>query len=619
VIWNEYLHALNLDRSTHDSAYLRDSFDKLREIDHRDEPELPIGEHQKRLLIEIQQRLDDEDFEESGRCCPECLQNMLRLRIEDTCVDFCRDCRSFWFDAGELSHFTDLLRDIPGEELSHRASKFKCPVCQQAMLEYQFRRGSNLMVDGCGEHHGVYLQDHELIRAFEIAAKPLDPELQAVSHEGTAASVTAASVTTPSVTAAQSAEPHSASVVAVAAPAGADASTETSADVSIDRRRLRMALIGGGGAGFIGKVHRTAATLDDRAELVAGAFSSNLERSIESAGMFRVDPRRAFASHEDLLTNERTRPAHERVDFVSIATPNYLHFPMAKAALEAGFNVVCDKPMTTRSSDAKELVRLVEESGAVFALTHNYTGYPLVRQAREMIAAGELGEIRAVRATYVQGWMRGLTPGEELARGMWKDDPAKNGPGATIGDVGTHAYNLARFMTGLAPVEVLGKLMTYAPGRQLDDYGHALVRCENDALMMITVSQVTHGRLNDLSIEIDGEKASISWRQEEPNQLIVRRTGQPQQIYDRNPGADFMNAAGSAACRIPAGHPEAFFEAFANVYSAAFDDMIARGLGKQIDQRNTLYPNVYDGLEGVRFIEQTVASSNENGVWLPLS
>lgn len=382
-------------------------------------------------------------------------------------------------------------------------------------------------------------------------------------------------------------------------------------------RKLRMALIGGGGAGFIGKVHRTAAELDGRAEVVAGAFSSSPERCRETAHAFGVDPDRALASYEELLASEAARPEDERIDFVSIATPNFLHFPMAKAALEAGFHVLCDKPMTTNSADAQELVRLVEETGRVFALTHNYTGYPMVRQAREMIASGELGEIRAVRASYIQGWMQAVDPTEKADRGMWKDDPEKNGVGATVGDVGTHAFNLATYMTGLKPISLLGKVATFT-GRQLDDYGHSLIRCESDALMTITVSQMSHGRLNDLSIEIDGDKASLSWRQEEPNTLTVRRTGEPQQIYERAPGQPHMNEAGNAACRIPAGHPEAFFEAFANVYSAAYDDMIRHANGESIDSRSTVYPNVHNGLEGVRYIEQTVASSKADSVWLPL-
>ncbi|MFP6764708.1 MAG: Gfo/Idh/MocA family oxidoreductase, partial [Planctomycetaceae bacterium] len=348
-------------------------------------------------------------------------------------------------------------------------------------------------------------------------------------------------------------------------------------------RRLRMALLGGGGAGFIGKVHRTAATLDGRVELVAGAFSSNLERSLETAAESGVDPARTFDAFEKLFDDEQRRPPGERIDFVTVATPNWLHFPMAQAALEAGFHVMCDKPVTVSSVQAGKLVSLVEQTGSVFGLTHNYTGYPLIRQAREMIAAGELGAVTAVRVSYIQGWMRGLRPGDTPARGAWKDDPEKNGPAATMGDIGSHAFNLACYITGLEPAEVSATLRTFAPGRQLDDYGHALVRFSSDALCMITVSQVTHGRLNDLRIEIDGEKASVSWQQEQPNTLTLSRFGEPTQILDRHPFAAYTNAAGRSACRLPAGHPEAFFEAFANVYSAACDDMVKRICGETID------------------------------------
>ena len=292
-------------------------------------------------------------------------------------------------------------------------------------------------------------------------------------------------------------------------------------------RRLRMALPGGGGTGFIGKVHRTATTLDGRVELVSGAFSSDVDRSRETAADFGVDPARAFNSFKKLIDDELSRPAEECVDFVSIATPNWLYFPMAKAVLEAGFNVMCDKPMTVSLVQAEELAELVDRTGAVFGVTHNYTGYPLIRQAREMIASGELGEITAVRVNYIQGWMRGSTPGDTPPRGAWKDDPQKNGPAATMGDVGSHAYNLASYVTGLKPAEVSATVRTFAPGRQLDDYGHALVRFTNDALCMVTVSQVTHGRLNDLSIEVDGENASLSWRQENPNVLTIVHFGKP--------------------------------------------------------------------------------------------
>jgi len=381
-------------------------------------------------------------------------------------------------------------------------------------------------------------------------------------------------------------------------------------------RKLRMALIGGGGNAFIGRVHATAAMLDNRAELIAGALSSNSERAREAAPTFGIAAERAYGSFTELIEQESRLSENERVDFVSIATPNYTHFEIARAALETGINVVCDKPMTNDYDQANELVRLVEQSGAVFALTHNYTGYPLVRQARQMILDDELGEIQAVRVHYIQGWLRGISPGTVPARGAWKADPAKTGPSGAMGDIGSHSFNLARFMTGLDPKEISCRLQTLAPGRQLDDYGHTLVRCSNDALYVIIVSQVTHGRLNDLAIEIDGTKASLSWRQEDPNQLVLRQFGQPKRIFERNPGATFTNEAGRAACRLPGGHPEAFFEAFANLYTGAFDDMIARAMGDRFDGKNTSYPNVYDGQEGVRFIQKCVESSRQNGEWL---
>ncbi len=381
-------------------------------------------------------------------------------------------------------------------------------------------------------------------------------------------------------------------------------------------RPLRMALIGGGGQAFIGRVHAVAAQLDRRAELVAGALSSDPERSRAAADSFGIAPERAYGSYDELLRAESALPADQRVHFVSIATPNHTHFAIAKAALEAGFHVVCDKPMTTRWEDAVELARLVQETGAVFALTHNYTGYPLIRQARQMIADGELGEIQAVRANYIQGWLCGLPPNAPNTRGKWKMDPERAGSGS-LGDVGTHAFNLVCYVSGLTPQAVSAHLRTYQPQRQLDDYGHVIVRMGPEPLALINFSQTTHGRLNDLTLEVDGSRASLAWRQEEPNQLIVRRTGQATQVYERQPSADYVNASASAACRLPGGHPEGFFEAFANVYCAAFDDMIQRDRGASAESAAP-YPNVNDGVAGVRFVQACLASSEEQGTWKPL-
>ncbi|MCA9016953.1 MAG: Gfo/Idh/MocA family oxidoreductase, partial [Planctomycetaceae bacterium] len=306
-------------------------------------------------------------------------------------------------------------------------------------------------------------------------------------------------------------------------------------------RKLRMALVGGGQGSFIGRVHSIAACLDNRAELVAGALSSNPEKAKASAPAYDIKPDRAYGSIEELVEKESALPEDQRIDFVSIATPNFTHFPIAKTAVEAGFNVVCDKPMTFDLAQAEELKSLVEKSGVVFAVSHNYTGYPLVRMAREMILAGELGEIQAVRSNYIQGWLRSRLEQEDQKQAAWRTDPAKSGAAGAFGDIATHAYNLGRYMTGLLPEEISCNLKIFAPGRQLDDYGHAVIRFQNGALGTVTASQISHGRENDLFIEIDGTKGALAWRQEEPNQMVIRRNGQPHSIYSRDPNAPYMN------------------------------------------------------------------------------
>lgn len=383
-------------------------------------------------------------------------------------------------------------------------------------------------------------------------------------------------------------------------------------------RKLRMALVGGGQGSFIGRVHATAAVLDNRAALVAGALSSNPERAKASAPDYDIPEDRAYGSVAELIESELKLPESERIDFVSIATPNFTHFDIAKAAVEAGFNVMCDKPMTFDLAQAEELAAVVDKSGVVFAVTHNYTGYPLVRQAREMIASGELGEIQAVRTQYLQGWLRNRIENDDHKQAAWRTDPKRSGAAGSFGDIGTHAYNLARYMTGLLPETVSCHLEIFEKGRQLDDYGHALIRYENGAVGTVTASQISHGRENDLSIEIDGTKASLSWRQEEPNKMQLRRNGEPMAVYTRDPNAPYMNESGAAACRLPSGHPEAFFEAFGNVYRASYDAMAARALGEDFEKVDTVYPNVNDGVEGMYFIQQCVASSADNGAVLPL-
>ncbi len=380
-----------------------------------------------------------------------------------------------------------------------------------------------------------------------------------------------------------------------------------------------MGLVGGGQGSFIGRVHATAAILDNRATVFAGALSSDPERARSSAGDYDIADRHAYGSYRELVAAQGVLADDERVDFISIATPNHTHYEIARAAVDAGINVVCDKPMTFDVEQAEKLAAAVERSGVVFAVTHNYTGYPLVRQAREMILGGEFGEIQAVRAFYIQGWLRTRLETTNQKQAAWRTDPERSGAAGCFGDIATHAWNLARYMTGLLPESISCHLRTFEPGRQLDDYGTAVIRFQNGGLGTVTASQVSHGRENDLFIEIDGTKASLVWRQENPNEMMVRRNGQPHQLYTRDPNAPWLGESASAACRLPGGHPEAFFEAFANIYRAVYDDICRRAAGEEFERVNTVYPNVYDGVEGMHFIQQCVASNAADGAWLPLN
>lgn len=380
-------------------------------------------------------------------------------------------------------------------------------------------------------------------------------------------------------------------------------------------RKLRMGLIGGGQGAFIGRVHATAAVLDNRAALVAGALSSDPTRAKASAPDYDIPPERAYGSYQEMVAAESKRA--DKVDFVSIATPNHTHFEIAKAFIEAGFNVMCDKPMTFTLKQAEELAAIVEKTGVVFALTHNYTGHPLVRQARHMVLSGELGEIQAIRAFYIQGWLRNRLEAGGQKQASWRTDPKQSGVAGCFGDIGTHAYNLSRYITGLLPEQVCCQLKIFEPGRQLDDYGTAMIRFENGALGTVTASQISHGRENDIFIEIDGTKASLEWHQEEPNKMFVRKNGEPHKVYTRA-GGPYLSEAAAKATRIPSGHPEGYLEAFANIYTAAYEAMCKRAAGEKFETRDTIYPNVYDGIDGMNFIEKCVESSRQGGVWVSL-
>ncbi len=383
-------------------------------------------------------------------------------------------------------------------------------------------------------------------------------------------------------------------------------------------RKLRMALVGGGQGSFIGRVHATAAVLDNRAALVAGALSSDAARAKASAADYDIPEARAYTSYRELLDKERALPADQRIDFVSIATPNHTHFEIAKAAVEAGFNVICDKPMTFDLKQAEELAEAVEKSGVVFAVSHNYTGLPADPPSAPNGATGRTGrDQRDPRQLYP-----GLAPhparSERSKTSRLAHRSQEERRRRLLWRHRHHAYNLGRYVSGLLPETISCHLKTFEAGRALDDYGTAVITYEKGALGTVTASQISHGRENDVRLEIDGTKGSLEWHQEEPNKMWIRRNGSPHQLYTRDPNAPFMTPWGKEACRLPSGHPEAFFEAFANIYRAAYDNMILRAEGKKFDQAASIYPNVNDGVEGMYFIQQSVASSKENGAWLPL-
>jgi len=362
-------------------------------------------------------------------------------------------------------------------------------------------------------------------------------------------------------------------------------------------------MVGGGPGAFIGAVHRRAAELDGLAELVAGAFSSDPEKSRAQGRELHLDPRRVYSSYEEMAEREAALPEGERIDFVSIVTPNHLHFPIAKAFIERGIHVICDKPMTTTLEDAEELCRLVEEHDVVFALTHNYTGYPMVKQARALVQQGVLGEIRKVVAEYSQGWLATLLEATGQKQAEWRTDPARAGAGA-LGDIGSHAENLARYITGLEIERLCADVTTFVPGRRLEDDANLLVHYKGGARGILFCSQISVGEENNLRIRVYGTEASLEWHQEEPNFLYVRYANGPTQVY--KPGHPFLAPAAQHATRLPSGHPEAFIEAFANIYRNAMRTIAARIAGETPDPLDLDFPTVQDGAIGVHFILKAI-------------
>ncbi|HEV2661334.1 MAG TPA: Gfo/Idh/MocA family oxidoreductase [Ktedonobacteraceae bacterium] len=377
----------------------------------------------------------------------------------------------------------------------------------------------------------------------------------------------------------------------------------------VSKRKLRVGIVGGGRGSFIGAVHRIAAELDDQAELVAGAMATDPQRARESAEAWYL--KRSYDSFEEMAEAESKLP--DGIDLVSIATPNHVHYSVAKAFLEHGIHVVCDKPMTFNLEQAQELVQLVEKSNLVFALTHNYTGYPTVRQARHMVQQGELGEIRKVLVEYVQDWL--MQPEEKSGnkQASWRTDPTKSGAAGCVGDIGTHAENLLEFITGLKIASLSADLSSFVEGRALDDDANMLLRLENGGKGVLSCSQIAAGEENALTIRVYGSKAGLEWHQMEPNTLIFKQPGKPKQLLRTN--QPYMSDESKAASRLPAGHPEGFFEAFANIYKMAIADIRRVEAG---EKPLGGYPTVYDGLRGMQFIAKAVESSQKGAAWVNL-
>jgi predicted dehydrogenase len=375
-------------------------------------------------------------------------------------------------------------------------------------------------------------------------------------------------------------------------------------------KRIRLGMVGGGSGAFIGYVHRIAARIDGDYDLVAGALSSNPDTARESGRNLGLADDRIYTSYEEMAVKEAARP--DGIQAVSIVTPNHVHFGPAKAFLEAGIHVICDKPLTSTLEDARALRDVKPKNGAKFLLTHNYTGYPLIRQARDLVASGALGTLRVVQAEYVQDWLTvAADPGNKQA--SWRTDPKRSGAGGAIGDIGTHAYNLLRFVTGLKTQAVSADLTAFVPGREVDDNVHILLRFEGGAKGMLWASQVAVGNENGLKLRVYGDKGGIEWRQENPNEMWFSEFGKPKQLLTRG-GAISAPPAASMNVRIPGGHPEGYLEAFATLYSQ-FAQVI-RGDGAAVEG---LLPNLADGIEGIEFIMASVASSQNDGKWTKFS
>ena len=381
------------------------------------------------------------------------------------------------------------------------------------------------------------------------------------------------------------------------------------------KRKMRMGMVGGGIGAFIGAVHRMAAAIDGEIELVCGAFSSNPEKSKKSGAELFLPEDRVYGSYEEMILKEKELPEGERMDFISIVTPNHVHFPPAKMAIEHGFAVICDKPLCFSMEEAFELQKLVKEKNALFALTHNYTGYPMVKQAKEMIAAGDLGKIRKIVVEYPQGWLSDFVEASGQKQAAWRTDPKRSGKAGSIGDIGTHAENLAEYISGLKITEMCADLSTFVEGRLLDDDGNILLHFDNGAKGVLHCSQISNGEENSLNIRIYGEKGGLEWHQMEPNTLIHKDQDSKRILRT---GKGDLHPRAQAHTRIPAGHPEGYLEAFASIYRNFARSLRAKLAGEEPGEYDMDFPTVDDGVRGMAFVETVVQSSASDQKWFPM-
>ncbi len=379
------------------------------------------------------------------------------------------------------------------------------------------------------------------------------------------------------------------------------------------KRKIRMGMVGGGRGAFIGAVHRMAAALDGEIELVCGAFSSNPEKSKLSGADLYLPANRVYGTYQEMIQKEAQLPEGERMDFISIVTPNHMHFGPAEMALKNGFHVVCDKPITFNLKEAKALQKLVKKTGLIFALTHNYTGYPMVKQAKMMIAKGKLGKVRKIVVEYPQGWLSTFLEGSDQKQAAWRTDPKRSGIAGAMGDIGTHAENLAEYISGLKIKRMCADLSILVDGRLLDDDGNVLLEFDNGAKGILFASQISAGEENNLKIRIYGEKGGLEWHQMEPNSLTVRWLDKSMEIMRTGVGKLYPEA--NAHTRLPAGHPEGYLEAFANIYRNFAFCVRAHQSGKKPNKMYTDFPTVDDGVRGMQFIEKVVASSKSKSKW----